>query len=137
MPFIIKLFVVQSLRFFLPVFIIFVSSYARAQTYSTEEIVISGLGFARFSVSLIAEDSFSEHPAASRWLRIFDRNLCWSGVFMVTDSRYRSCRTTGGADVDMKIILKINQSRTNSGKLISKQLMLTVADNNGVPLFPL
>ena len=56
---------------------------------------------------------------------------------MVTDSRYRSCRTTGGADVDMKIILKINQSKTNSGKLISKQLMLIVADNNGVPLFPL
>ena len=115
MPFIIKLFVVQSLRFLLPTFIIFVSSYARSQTYSTEEIVISGLGFARFSVSLIAEDSFSEHPAASRWLRIFDRNLCWSGVFMVTDSRYRSCRTTGGADVDMKIILKINQSKTSSG----------------------
>ena len=137
MPFFIKLFVVRSLRFFLPVFIIFVSSETRAQTYSSEEIVISGLGFARFSVSLIAEDSFSEHPAASRWLRIFDRNLCWSGVFMVTDSRYRSCRTTGGADVDMKIILKINQSKTNSGKLISKQLMLIVADNNEVPLFPL
>ena len=114
----------------------FVSSYARAQTYSTEEIVISGLGFARFSVSLIAEDSFSEQPAASRWLRIFDRNLCWSGVFMVTDSRYRSCRTTGGADVDMKFILKINQNK-KTGKLISKKLMLTVADNNGVPLFPL
>ena len=137
MPFIIKFFVVKSLRFFLPVFIICVSTYARAQTYSTEEIVISGLGFARFSVTLIAEDSFSEHPAASRWLRIFDRNLCWSGVFTVTDSRYRSCRTTGGDDVDMKFLLKINQSKTNSGKLISKQLMLTVADNNGVPLFPL
>ena len=123
MPFFIKIFVVQPLRFFLPVFIIFVSSYARAQTYSTEEIVISGLGFARFSVSLIPEDSFSDQPAASRWLRIFDRNLCWSGVFMVTDSRYRSCRTKGGADVDMKIILKINQSKTNSGKLISKHLM--------------
>ena len=76
MPFIIKLLVVQKLSFFLTLLIIFVSSYARAQTYSTEEIVISGLGFARFSVSLIAEDSFSEHPAASRWLRIFDRNLC-------------------------------------------------------------
>ena len=111
MLFLIKIFVVKSLRVFLPVFIICVTSYARAQTYSTEEIVISGLGFARFSVTLIAEDSFSEHPAASRWLRIFDRNLCWSGVFMVTDSRYRSCRTTGGVNVDMKIILKINQSK--------------------------
>ena len=60
MPFIVKLLVVQSLRFFLPVFIFFVSSDTRAQTYSSEEIVISGLGFARFSVSLIAEDGFSE-----------------------------------------------------------------------------
>ena len=137
MPFIIKLFLIKSLHFILPAFIIFVSSYARAQTYSTEEIVISGLGFARFSVSLIAEDSFSENPASSRWLRIFDRNLCWSGVFMVTNSRYRSCRTRGGADMDMKFILKIKKNKINSGKLISKQLMLTVADNNGVPLFPL
>ena len=137
MSFIIKFFVIKLLRFFLPVCIIFVSSNVRAQTYSTEEIVISGLGFARFSISLVPEDSFSEHPAASRWLRIFDRNLCWSGIFMVTDSRYRSCRTTGGADVDMKFILNINQNKTSSGKIISKQLMLTVADNNGVPLFPL
>ena len=137
MPFIIKLFTVQSLRLYLPVFIIFVSSYVRAQTYSTEEIVISGLGFARLSVSLISEDSFNEQPAASRWIRIFDRNLCWSGVFLVTDSRYRSCRTTSDANVDMKFILKINQNRSSSGKLISKKIMFTVADNNGNPLFPL
>ena len=137
MPFIKKYFVDQYLRFFIPVFIIFLSSFARSQTYSTEEIVISGLGFARFSVSLIAEDSFSEQPAASRWIRIFDRNLCWSGVFLVKDSRYRSCRTTSGADVDMKFILSINQNRSSSGKLISKKIMFTVADNNGNPLFPL
>ena len=137
MPFNIKLFAIKLLRFFLPVFVIFVSSHVRAQTYSTEEIVISGLGFARFSVSMIAEDSFTENPAASRWLRIFDRNLCWSGVFMVSNSRYRSCRTKSVADVDMKFILNIKKNKKKSGKLISKKLMLTVADNNGVPLFPL
>ena len=115
MPFFKKLFLIKLLRFFLPVYIIFVSSFARAQTYSTEEIVISGLGFARFSVSLVAEESFSENPAASRWIRIFDRNLCWSGVFMVTNSRYRSCRTRGGADVDMKFILKIKKIKKTQG----------------------
>jgi len=137
MSFKIKSFVIKSVSFFVTILIMFVSSCVRAQTYSTEEIVISGLGFARFSVSLIAEDSFSEHPASSRWLRIFDRNLCWSGVFMVSGSRYRSCRTPDGSDVDMKFILKINQNKTKSEKLVSKQLLLTVADNNGVPLFPI
>jgi TolB protein len=127
----------RYLRFFLPVFFIFFSSDARAQTYSSEEIVISGLGFARFSVALISEKSFSEQSAASRWLRIIDRNLCWSGVFLVTNSRYKSCRTAGGDDVDMKIILELKRNNSNSGTLISKQLMLTVADNNGVELFPL
>jgi len=37
----------------------------------------------------------------------------------------------------MKIILEIIHNKTNSGRLISKKLMLTVADNNGNPLFPL
>ena len=60
---IMKLFLIKLLRFFLPVFILFVSSYARGQTYSTEEIVISGLGFARFSVSLIAEDRREKYAA--------------------------------------------------------------------------
>ena len=89
MPLIMNFLAARYLRFFLPVFFIFFSSDARAQTYSSEEIVISGLGFARFSVALISEKSFSEQSAASRWLRIIDRNLCWSGVFLVTDSRLR------------------------------------------------
>ena len=107
MPLIINSFIKKYLCFFLLVFTIFLSTQVRAQTYSTEEIVISGLGFARFSVILMADNSFSENPAASRWLRIFDRNLCWSGVFIVKGSRYSSCRTSDGADVDMKFILKI------------------------------
>jgi TolB protein len=74
---------------------------------------------------------------AKRWLRIIDRNLCWSGVFMVTDSRYKTCRTAGGNQVDMKIMLKLKGTVTDNGDLVPKHLMLTVADNDGVPLFPL
>ena len=74
---------------------------------------------------------------AKRWLRIIDRNLCWSGVFLVTDSRYKTCRTAGGNQVDMKIMLKLKGTVTDNGDLVPKHLMLTVADNDGAPLFPL
>jgi TolB protein len=74
---------------------------------------------------------------AKRWLRIIDRNLCWSGVFLVTDSRYKTCQTAGGNQVDMKIMLTLKGTVTDNGDLVPKHLMLTVADNDGVPLFPL
>ncbi len=74
---------------------------------------------------------------AKRWLRIIDRNLCWSGVFLVTDSRYKTCRTAAGNQVDMKIMLKLKGTVTDNSDLVPKHLMLTVADNDGVPLFPL
>ncbi|SVB56653.1 uncharacterized protein METZ01_LOCUS209507, partial [marine metagenome] len=60
-------------------FAVFPEGKLLAQTYSSEEIVISGLGFTRFSVALEAQPAFAEHPEAPRWERIIDRNLCWSG----------------------------------------------------------
>ena len=98
----------------------------RAQTYSSEEIVISGLGFTRFAVALEPQPAFSEHPEAPRWERIIDRNLCWSGSFKVRGSRYASCRLGEGSRLDMKILLDVQ----------NQQLILTVADVEGVPLFP-
>ena len=58
-------------------------------------------------------------------------------MFLVTDSRYRTCRTASGDQVDMKILLKLERKVSDTGTLVSKHLMLTVADNDGVPLFPL
>ena len=58
-------------------------------------------------------------------------------MFLVTDSRYKTCRTAGGNQVDMKIMLKLKGTVTDNGDLVPKHLMLTVADNDGVPLFPL
>ena len=133
----IYIFRLRIFQFFSTIFFLYFTTSVQAQTYSSEEIVISGLGFARFSVTLVPEKSFSDHPDANRWLRIIDRNLCWSGVFLVTDSRYRICRTAGGNQVDMKIMLKLKHTVSDSSKLVSKHLMLTVADNDGVPLFPL
>ncbi len=126
-----------SFRFSLIIFALCFTTSLQAQTYSNEEIVISGLGFARFGVTMVPEESFTEHPDASRWLRILDRNLCWSGVFLVTDSRYKTCRTAGASQVDMKILLKLERRYAVTGALVSKHLMLTVADNDGAELFPL
>ena len=137
MPILKYFFPFRSFRFFLFFFFLCSTSSLQAQTYSNEEIVISGLGFARFAVTMVPEKSFSDHPDARRWLRIIDRNLCWSGVFLVTDSRYRTCRTASGDQVDMKILLKLERKVSDTGTLVSKHLMLTVADNDGVPLFPL
>ena len=134
---VIYIFTLRKFRIYFTIFFLCFSTLVQAQTYSSEEIVISGLGFARFSVALVPEKSFTDHMDAKRWLRIIDRNLCWSGVFLVTDSRYRTCRTADGNQVDMKIMLKLKGTVTDNGDLVPKHLMLTVADNDGVPLFPL
>ena len=134
---VIYIFALRKFRIYFTIFFLCFSTLVQAQTYSSEEIVISGLGFARFSVALVPEKSFTDHMDAKRWLRIIDRNLCWSGVFLVTDSRYKTCRTEGGNQVDMKIMLKLKGTVTDNGDLVPKHLMLTVADNDGVPLFPL
>ena len=134
---VIDIFALRKFRIYYTIFFLCFSTLVQAQTYSSEEIVISGLGFARFSVALVPEKSFTDHMDAKRWLRIIDRNLCWSGVFLVTDSRYRTCRIAGGNQVDMKIMLKLKGTVTDNGDLVPKHLMLTVADNDGVPLFPL
>ena len=134
---VIYIFALRKFQIYFTIFFLCFSTLVQAQTYSSEEIVISGLGFARFSVALVPEKSFTDHMDAKRWLRIIDRNLCWSGVFLVTDSRYRTCRTVAGNQVDMKIMLKLKGTVTDNGDLVPKHLMLTVADNDGVPLFPL
>ena len=134
---VIYIFALRKFQIYFTIFFLCFSTLVKAQTYSSEEIVISGLGFARFSIALVPEKSFTDHMDAKRWLRIIDRNLCWSGVFLVTDSRYRTCRTVAGNQVDMKIMLKLKGTVTDNGDLVPKHLMLTVADNDGVPLFPL
>ena len=134
---VIYIFTLRKFRIYFNICFLCFSTLVQAQTYSSEEIVISGLGFARFSVALVTEKSFTDHMDAKRWLRIIDRNLCWSGVFLVRDSRYRTCRTAEGNQVDMKIMLKLKGTVTDNGDLVPKHLMLTVADNDGAPLFPL
>ena len=125
------------LKIFFLIIIVFSFSNLNAQTYSDEEIVISGLGFSRFVVTLVPDDSFSQNQDSGRWLRIIDRNLCWSGVFLVTDSKYQTCRNKNKSSSDMKILIKIENRTSKSDDKDSKHLILTIADNDGSPLFPL
>tara|TARA_Y100001970_G_C14196967_1_gene838693 strand:- start:722 stop:2065 length:1344 start_codon:yes stop_codon:yes gene_type:complete len=127
----------KILKNFFKILIFFTFSNVQAQTYSNEEIVISEMGFSRFVVTLVPDESFSKNPDSGRWLRVIDRNLCWSGVFLVTDSKYQSCRNKNKSNPDMKIIIKLENRNTKTENLKSKHLILTVADNDGVPLFPL
>lgn len=85
-------------------------STAHAQTYSSEEIIISGIGFSRFTVQLEPDAAFAAHPEAARWLRIFDRNLCWSGVFRIQDSRYNACKAQGHAP-DMQLLAQLVKTK--------------------------
>ncbi len=105
-------------------------SWGAAQTYSSEEVVISGLGFARYSVILAPDESYTNHPQSPRWSRLIDRNLCWSGVFQVKDSRYNACRTRT-PQPDMQVLLKVARNANNQ-----RVLRLVVADTLGNPLFP-
>ena len=104
-----------SFRFIFLIFSLCFTSSLHGQTYSNEEIVISGLGFARFGVTIVPEKSFVEHPDSRRWLRIIDRNLCWSGVFLVNGSRYKTCRIADTSQIDMKILLKLEKRDADSG----------------------
>ena len=124
-------------KIFSLILLIFSFSNLEAQTYSDEEIVISGLGFSRFVVKLVPDASFSKNQDSGRWLRIIDRNLCWSGVFLVTDSKYQTCRSKNKSTPDMKILIKIENRTSKLDKKNSKHLILTIADNDGSPLFPL
>ncbi len=103
----------------------------KAQTFSSEEIVISGLGFSRFSVAMKTEPDFKKHPESPRWLRVIDRNLCRSGVFRIIQSRYRACRLEDQARLDMKIFINLKAEEDR------KTLVITVTDTEGLPLFPL
>ena len=127
----------KLLKKIFPILLFFYLSNVRAQTYSNEEIVISGLGFSRFVVTLVPDKSFSKNLESGRWLRIIDRNLCWSGVFLVTDSKYQTCRNKNKSNADMKILIKLENKISKNDSLGSKHLILTIADNDGAPLFPL
>jgi TolB protein len=93
-------------------------------------VVISGLGFARYTVTLEPDESYTYHPQSPRWTRLIDRNLCWSGVYVVRDSRYKACKTEQ-VETDMKVLLQVTRNSENK-----RVLRMVVADMLGNPLFP-
>lgn len=99
----------------------------QAQTYSSEEIFISGVSFSRFSIRLNPDAAFKKHVASLVWLKRLDRNLCWSGTFLIVKSQYEYCRLTNTV-VDLELNLSL------LGTAAHQMIQMTITDAQGKPL---
>jgi TolB protein len=77
-------------------------STALAQTYSSEEVVVSGINFSRFSAELILDPNIDK-TLAKRWARNIERNFCWSGVFKLINSTYDYCHASRAAEMQIQL----------------------------------
>ncbi|MBF0287655.1 MAG: PD40 domain-containing protein [SAR324 cluster bacterium] len=98
------------------------------QAYSPDVVHIEGLKFSRFVLSVKPLTSFMAHFKSRTWLKLIEKNLCWSGVFKLYHSQNNYCRISSGHQ-DFQIHLKV----LAYGK--SKSLQFIVTDNIGIPLF--
>ena len=73
-----------------------------AQTYSSEEVVVSGIDFSRFSAELKVDPNL-EITLAKRWARNIERNFCWSGVFTLVNSTYDYCQAKRDAEMQIQL----------------------------------
>ncbi|MGK5095273.1 hypothetical protein WDW89_25085 [Deltaproteobacteria bacterium TL4] len=80
-----------------------------AQTKADRSLEIVG-HFARFPLKLSPSPQFLQQAQAQNWLQLFDNNFCWSGVFVLSDSRQEACQTTDdNVDLQIKLDLLKNQ----------------------------
>ena len=101
--------------------------FALGQTRSPDVVSIQGLKFSRFILSVKTPANFSAHAKSERWLRLLEKNLCWSGVFKLFDSVNNYCRVSSG-QLDLQLHLGIKQT----GRPV---VTLTVTDSDGAALF--
>ena len=73
-----------------------------AQTYSSEEVVVSGIDFSRFSAELNVDPNL-DTTLAKRWARNIERNFCWSGVFTLVNSTYDYCLAKREAEMQIQL----------------------------------
>jgi TolB protein len=76
---------------------------ALAQTYSTEEVVVSGIDFSRFAAELKTDENFDQFAASRRWERNIERNFCWSGVFTLRSSYYPYCQANRAPEMQIQL----------------------------------
>ena len=73
-----------------------------AQTYSSEEVVVSGIDFSRFSAVLKVDPNL-DVTLSKRWARNIERNFCWSGVFTLVNSTYSYCQAKREAEMQIQL----------------------------------
>ncbi len=73
-----------------------------AQTYSSEEVIVSGIDFSRFSAKLKVDPDLNI-TLAKRWARNIERNFCWSGVFTLNNSTYDYCKAKREAEMQIQL----------------------------------
>ena len=73
-----------------------------AQTYSSEEVIVSGIDFSRFSAELKVDPNL-DITLSKRWARNIERNFCWSGVFTLVNSTYDYCQANREAEMQIQL----------------------------------
>ena len=73
-----------------------------AQTYSSEEVVVSGIDFSRFSAVLKVDPNL-DVTLSKRWARNIERNFCWSGAFTLVNSTYSYCQAKREAEMQIQL----------------------------------
>ena len=73
-----------------------------AQTYSSEEVIVSGIDFSRFSAELKIDPNL-DITLSKRWARNIERNFCWSGVFTLVNSTYDYCQANREAEMQIQL----------------------------------
>ena len=81
---------------------LFGAQSGQAQTYSSEEVVVSGIDFTRFSAELRLDPKLDE-TLAKRWSRNIERNFCWSGVFTLVESTYEYCQASRQPEMQIQL----------------------------------
>lgn len=118
-------------QIFIFLIIIFIMGYSpdtKAQTYSSEEVEVSGIAFSRFALKIKPDESVYQEIDHEKWIKMVDKNLCWSGIFLVFDSNHPSCRANT-QQADMNVVLKIRNSDSK------KSLNFIISDNKNLTLF--
>ncbi|MBF0280691.1 MAG: PD40 domain-containing protein [SAR324 cluster bacterium] len=100
----------------------------RGQIRSTEVIEFDDPRFSRFVLSVKPFASFEDHPRSKGWLKVIEKNLCWSGVFKLHESQNKYCHVSGN-HLDLQLQMEIKKA----GEVPT--LLLTMADTEGNAYF--
>ena len=78
----------------------------------SQDILIEGLGFSKLILALDLKPDLAAHAPYRRLHGLLEKNLCWSGVFNLTDGKTRYCRLREApARIDMRLLLSLERKK--------------------------